>query len=83
MIFTFLLVIIAQISVFKMHNMLGIPNLYSLHSWVGVTTVILFFCQVRHLTNPKSNSFHLVILTKFFSGSQDSFPFITLESMVT
>lgn len=40
-----LCVIIAQIAVFENHNLTNKPNLYSLHSWVGLTAVIIFVLQ--------------------------------------
>lgn len=34
--------LIAQIAVFSFHNEANIPNLYSLHSWIGGLTVTLY-----------------------------------------
>lgn len=42
----FLLAIIGQIAVFSFHNEKNIPNLYSLHSWIGLGTMILFGGQL-------------------------------------
>ncbi|XP_060259996.1 lysosomal membrane ascorbate-dependent ferrireductase CYB561A3 isoform X1 [Ovis aries] len=41
----FLLTVLGLHAVFEFHNHAKIPHLYSLHSWLGITTIFLFACQ--------------------------------------
>ena len=40
------LAILGVYAVFKFHSDLNIPNVYSLHSWIGIGTISLFGFQV-------------------------------------
>ncbi|XP_001514430.2 cytochrome b reductase 1 isoform X1 [Ornithorhynchus anatinus] len=41
-----ILAVISLVAVFDFHNAKNIPNMYSLHSWIGLTAVILYVSQL-------------------------------------
>ncbi|NXC34278.1 CYBR1 reductase, partial [Campylorhamphus procurvoides] len=41
-----ILVIVSMVAVFEYHNAKNIPNMYSLHSWIGLAAVIFYSLQL-------------------------------------
>uniref|UniRef100_A0A672YUK3 Lysosomal membrane ascorbate-dependent ferrireductase CYB561A3 n=1 Tax=Sphaeramia orbicularis TaxID=375764 RepID=A0A672YUK3_9TELE len=57
MLLAFILSVVGLCAVFDFHNAKNTPNLYSLHSWIGISAVALFALQVLHFNF--SNTFTL------------------------
>lgn len=51
MLLAFVLSVVGICAVFDFHNVNHIPNMYSLHSWIGITATALFTAQVHNFTN--------------------------------
>lgn len=47
MLLALVLSVVGLCAVFDFHNMNKIPNLYSLHSWIGIAATALFAMQVH------------------------------------
>ena len=43
---SFIVASVGLAAVFDFHTVDGVPNLYSLHSWIGMAVTIFYFIQV-------------------------------------
>ncbi len=67
MLLALILSIVGLCAVFNFHNANKTPNLYSLHSWIGIAATALFAVQVYRFKSfsarSQSNFFVLAVLT--------------------
>ncbi|XKL59428.1 hypothetical protein PGB90_000444 [Kerria lacca] len=61
------LTLLAALAVLVFHNQLNIPNFYSIHSWIGCTTILIFIFQAcisifSFLLNGVSDNFKATLL---------------------
>lgn len=58
--------ILGLCAVFAVHNAKNTPNLYSLHSWIGITAIILFALQVPGFKRDKIYLVVFISVNVFF-----------------
>lgn len=74
-----IIAVIGLAAAFDFHYHAKIPDLYTLHSWVGMATVILFSFQVSAFMFIRS---HVIITDQFLSGIHTVTPNISVRQGV-
>lgn len=44
-------IIVAMVAAFSYHTAVASPHMYSLHSWIGMIAVVMFFLQVNYYSH--------------------------------